>query len=135
MSHRPYITVRDVMTPNPIVIDGMATVREAMDVMRRENFSSLVVAQRHENDAYGLVVVRDIAEHVVGPDRSPDRTSLYEVMTKPALSVDAELDIKYAARLLTSLKLTRAIVVEKGELIGLVTLRDLVFRYIEPEQE
>lgn len=133
MNRRPYVTVREVMTPSPIVIDGMATVREAMDVMRRENFSSLVVDRRHENDAYGLVVVRDIAELVVGPDRSPDRTSVYEIMTKPALSLDAELDIKYAARLLTSLKLTRAIVMEKGALIGLVTLRDLVFRYIPPE--
>jgi CBS domain-containing protein len=130
MSQRPYVTVREVMTADPIVIDGLATVREAMDIMRRESFSSLVVARRHENDAFGLVVVRDIAEHVVGPDRSPDRTSVYEVMTKPALSLDAELDIKYAARLLTSLKLTRAVVLEKGELIGLVTLRDLVFRYI-----
>ncbi|MDH4102745.1 MAG: CBS domain-containing protein [Thermoleophilia bacterium] len=130
MSQRPYVTVREVMTANPIVIDGLATVREAMDIMRRENFSSLVVARRHENDAFGLVVVRDIAEHVVGPDRSPDRTSVYEVMAKPALSLDAELDIKYAARLLTSLKMTRAVVLEKGELIGLVTLRDLVFRYI-----
>lgn len=132
MSQRPYVTVREVMTPDPIVIDGMATVREAMDIMRRESFSSLVVDRRHEGDAYGLLVVRDIAEHVVGPDRAPDRTSVYEIMTKPAVSLDAELDIKYAARLLTSLKLTRAIVMEKGELIGLVTLRDLVFRYIPP---
>jgi CBS domain-containing protein len=130
MNERPYVTVREVMTANPIVIDGLATVREAMDIMRRENFSSLVVDRRHEGDAYGLLVVRDIAEHVVGPDRSPDRTSVYEVMTKPAVSLDAELDIKYAARLLTGLKLTRAVVMEKGELIGLVTLRDLVFRYI-----
>jgi CBS domain-containing protein len=130
LSQRPYVTVREVMTPDPIVIDGMVTVREAMDIMRRENFSSLVVDRRHENDAFGLLVVRDLAEHVVGPDRSPDRTSVYEVMTKPALSLDAELDIKYAARLLTSLKLTRAVVMEKGELIGLVTLRDLVLRYI-----
>jgi CBS domain-containing protein len=130
MSRRPYVTVREVMTADPIVIDGLATVREAMEIMRRENFSSLVVDRRHEGDAYGLVVVRNIAEQVVGPDRSPDRTSVYEIMTKPAVSLDAELDIKYAARLLTSLGLTRAIVLEKGELIGLVTLRDLVFRFI-----
>ena len=132
MSERSYVPVREVMTANPIVIDGLATIREAMEIMRRENFSSLVVNRRHDGDAYGLLVVRDIAEHVVGPDRSPDRTSVYEVMSKPAISLDAELDIKYAARLLTGLKLTRAVVLEKGELIGLVTLRDLVFRYIPP---
>jgi hypothetical protein len=52
-----------------------------------------VVNRRHDGDTYGLLVVRDIAEHVVGPDRSPDRTSVYEVMSKPAISLEAALDV------------------------------------------
>lgn len=126
------MTVRDVMTGEPHVIDGLATVREAMDLMRRERVNSLVIDRRHEGDEYGIVVVGDIAEHIIGRNRSPDRTNVYEIMSKPVLSVDADMDIKYAVRLLTRFGLSRAVVLEQGDLIGIVTLRDLVFRFIPP---
>jgi CBS domain-containing protein len=51
-------------------------------------------------------------------------------MTKPVISLDARMDIKYAVRLLFRFGLSRALVLEQGELIGIVTLRELVFRYI-----
>jgi CBS domain-containing protein len=50
-------------------------------------------------------------------------------MTKPVISLDAR-NIKYAVRLLFRFGLSRALVLEQGELIGIVTLRELVFRYI-----
>jgi CBS domain-containing protein len=130
LSGRDVTSVREVMTRNPRVIDGLATVRDAMEVMRRDDISSLVVDRRHEGDEYGLVVVHDIAEHIIGGNRSPDRTNVYEIMTKPVISLDADMDIKYAVRLLFRFGLSRAIVLEQGELIGIVTLRELVFRYI-----
>ena len=55
-------------------------------------------------------------------------------MSKPAVTVDAEMDIKYAIRLLTRFGLSRALVMEKDELIGLVTLRDMVLRHAEAEK-
>lgn len=132
MSEWQHTPVRDVMTTAPHMIDGLATVREAMDVMRRENVSSLVVDRRHDHDEYGIVVVHDIAEYVIGRDASPDRTNIYEVMSKPVLSVDAEMDIRYAVRLLSRFGLSRTLVLEQGNVIGIVTLRDLVFRFIPP---
>jgi CBS domain-containing protein len=132
MSQVGYTSVREVMTSDLHVIDGLATVRQAMEVMRRENVASLVVDRRHEGDEYGIVVVHDIAEHIIGGNRSPDRTNVYEIMTKPVISLDAGMDIKYAVRLLFRFGLSRATVLEQGELLGIVTLRDLVFRYIPP---
>jgi CBS domain-containing protein len=131
MSVHESVTVRDVMSERPQVVDGLATVREATDIMRAHGVSSVVVDRRHEGDEYGIVVIHDIAEHVVSANRSPDRTSVYEVMSKPVISVDADMDVKYATRLLYRFGLSRAIVVDHGRLIGLVTLRDLVLRYIE----
>jgi CBS domain-containing protein len=124
------VTVRQVMTAAPFVVDGLASVREAIDIMQAERVSSLVVDRRHVGDEYGLIVVRDIAEQVIGQNRSPDRTNVYEVMSKPVLSLDAEMDIKYAVRLLGRFSVSRALVLEKGDLIGIVTLRDLVLRYV-----
>jgi CBS domain-containing protein len=130
LTAKPIVTVREVMAPSPQVVDGLASVREAIDLMRDHDVSSVIVDRRDKDDEYGIVVIHDVAEHVVGHNRSPDRTSVYEVMSKPVVSLDADMNIKYGARLLFRFGLSRAIVVEDGDLVGVVTLRDLVLRFI-----
>ncbi len=130
MSQSSFTPVRAVMTADPQVVDGLATVSQAVALMRRHDVSSLVIDKRHEGDEYGIVVVHDIAEKVIGADRSPDRTAVYEIMSKPVLTVDAEMDIKYAVRLLARVGLSRSLVTEGGKLIGIVTLRDMALRYL-----
>lgn len=124
-----YIRVREVMTPAPRVIDGLATVREAVELMRKHHVSSLVIDRRHEGDEYGMVTVHDVAGKVIGEDRSQDRMNVYEIMSKPVLTVDVDMDIKYAIRILTRFRLSRALVTEKGSMVGIVTLRDMTIRY------
>ncbi len=128
MTDRDGVAVRTVMRAKPKTIDGLATVREAVDLMRQSNISSLVIDKRHDRDEYGLVVVHDVAAKVIGPDLSPDRVNVYEIMSKPVVTVDADMDVRYAIRLLTRFGLSRALVVDKGDLAGLVTLRDMVLR-------
>ncbi len=122
-THRP---VRAAMTREPIVVDGLTTVAEALAEMRARDISSLVVQRRHAQDEFGIVLVADIAREVIGQGRVPERTQVYEVMAKPAPSIDAEMDVKYAVRLMLRLGLTHALVLEGRELAGIVTLRDLV---------
>ena len=133
MSERRYIQVREVMTPEPKVIDGLANVREAMKLMRQHSVSSLVIDRRHEGDEYALLSVHDIAGRVIASDRSPDRVSVYEIMSKPVLTVDVAMDIKYAIRILTRFQLSRALVTEQGDMVGIVTLRDMAIRATLPE--
>lgn len=129
MTERSYTRVREVMTSTPCVIDGLATVREAIELMRSENVGSLIINRRHDGDEYGIVTVHDIACEVIGRNRSPDRTSVYEIMSKPVLTVDVDMDVKYAIRMLARFRLSRALVTERGEMVGVATLRDMVYRY------
>ncbi len=122
--------VGEVMTPSPRVIDGLATVREAVELMRNNSISSLVIDRRDERDEFGLVVVSDIAEKVIAQGRSLARTNVYEIMSKPVLTVDSAMDIKYALRLLGRFGLSRALVTDGGALVGIVTMRDMVLRYL-----
>jgi len=128
MSTVKYVRVASVMTTPPLVIDGLATVEEAMATMRRENVSSLVIDKRHQGDEYGLLVVTDIAAKVIARNRSPARTSVYEAMSKPVLTLGGDMDVKYAVRLLARFALSRALVLEGGRLAGIVTMRDMVLR-------
>ena len=130
MSTRDYVTSGEVMTPSPKMVHGLATVRDAIEIMREHVISSVVVEKRYEGDEYGLLVVTDIATKVIAKDLSPERTNVYEIMTKPVISVDREMDIKYACRLLSNFGVSRALVTDGGDVVGIVTLRDMVLRYL-----
>jgi len=130
MKQEPYIKVVEVMTRDLHTVDSMATVREAMEKMTHERVSSLVVDRRDEKDEYGVIVVTDIAREVVAANLSFDRVQVYEVMSKPVVYVDPEMDLRYAIRLLVRFGLSRALVLGPDRKIqGMVTLRDMVLRY------
>lgn len=130
MSGSAFIPVREVMARDPEQIDGMATVKDALAVMSAKGISSLVVRRRDERDEYGIVLIADIAREIVSRNRSVARTNVYEVMTKPAPAVDADMDIKYAVRHMTRLGLSHCIVLQGRALAGIVTLRDMTIRCI-----
>jgi len=134
MTAHSYTAVREAMTSKPRTIDGLAPVSEALRIMREEGIRCVVIDKRHDHDEYGMLVIHDIALHVIAKGRAPSRVSVYEIMAKPAITVDAEMDIKYAVRLLTRFNLSRALVVEKGEPAGIVTLRDMVLRFVEDDE-
>ncbi len=131
MSDKPYTSVKEVMTPNPVVVDGLATVAQAVDLLRERGFSSLVIDKRHDGDEYGLLTIHEIAQHIISRDRAPERVNVYEIMIKPPLTVDADMNIKYAVRLLMRFGITRALVLHEMKVVGIVTLRDLTLRSIE----
>jgi len=134
MTDNDIARVSDVMTPDVIVVARTATVREAVAGMRARGTSSVVIDRRDEDDEFGLLTVKDIAEQVIGNDLSPDRVNVYEVMSKPVMTLAAEMNIIYAVRMLTRFKLTRAMVIDhERRPVGIVTLRDMVLRHIEDE--
>ena len=137
MKQEPYIKVAQVMTRDLHTIDRMATVREAMEKMTREQVSSLVVERRDEKDEYGMIVVTDVASEVVAANLSFDRVQVYEVMSKPVVYVDPGMDLRYAIRLLVRFGLSRALVLGADRQVqGMVTLRDMVLHYANlPNQE
>ena len=108
-------------------IDGLATVAEAMEIMQRLQISSLVVNRRRDDDELGLIVVSDVAREVIAHNRAPERVNVYEIMSKPTLTVRTGMLARYAVRLLVNFRVSRALVVDDdGSPLGLVTLRDLV---------
>lgn len=121
-----HVCVRDVMKREFTLIDGKATIYEALMAMRQNKTSVLVVGRRNENDEYGLLLVSDIARKVLAKDRSPKRINVYEVMVKPALYVDQNMDIRYCSRLFARFNLVRALVVDGKEVLGTISPNSLV---------
>jgi len=122
------VTVRDVMKHKFDIVDGMMSVKDAMKAMKHMTNKSLIVEKRDENDEYGIILISDIARKVLAQDRSPERVNVYEVMSKPIVTVDPDMDIRYAARLFDRFGLSRAPVVENGQVVGIVSFTDMVLK-------
>jgi len=126
MSERVIIRVRDVMKHKFDLVEGLATVAEALVQMEHVETKCLIVNKRHDDDEYGIVMLSDIASKVLASDRAPERVNIYEIMTKPVLSVDPDMDIRYCARLFERFGISRAPVLDRRDLIGIVSHTDMV---------
>ena len=123
------VRVADVMSRDLQSIDRLATIRDAMALMTEHGVTSLAVDRRDEDDEFGLLELRDIAARVIADDRAPERVNVYEIMSKPALTVAADMLVDNVVNLLVRFELTRAIVVDRDRNpLGMVSLRDLLLR-------
>jgi predicted transcriptional regulator len=120
--------VRDVMKPQIDMVDGLTTVADALHMMKHVETKALIVNKRHADDEYGIVLIADIARHVLARNRAPERVNVYEIMSKPVISVTPEMDIRYCARLFDKFGLTRAPVVDHGKIVGIVSYTDMVLK-------
>lgn len=121
-------TVAEVMNTEFLSMPGGTTVTEAIHAMRSINAHALLVDRRTEEDELGIVLVSDIAKKVLAMDRSPDRVNLYEIMTKPVLAIDPNMNIRYCARFFEHFGISTAPVGEQGEVVGIVTYDALVLK-------
>ncbi len=125
----PIVRAKDAMRGDFVSIDGMATAKEAAATMRAENTHSLLIKKRDENDAWGILVYQDFITGVIVPRRRSEEVNVYEIMTKPIITVPADMDIRYVVRLLHRAGIRRAPVEDKGELIGMISLSSLILDY------
>lgn len=130
---KTYIKVSDVMVKEVRTIDRLATIADAIRELKDTGVSSLAVERRDHSDEFGLLTVTDIARKIVAKGRVPERVNIYEVMTKPVITLPEDMNIRYAVRLLVRVNISRALVVDEHRVpVGIVTLRDMVLRYAGP---
>lgn len=128
MNARDPVRTRDIMQSAFTEIDGIATVAQAVSLLKSTGARVLIVKKRSEVDEYGIVLLSDIAKEVLAKDRSPERVNVYEIMSKPVISVDPNLDIRYCARLFERFGLSVVPVLHEEKVIGIVSYDEMVLR-------
>lgn len=128
MSEKKHVRVRDVMNDRYILVDGLQTVADAIAALKRAEARCIIVNKRDQRDEHGIVLLSDIATKVIAQDRSPERVNIYEIMSKPVISVHPDMDVRYTARLFSNFGIAVAPVIEHNEVLGIVTYTDIVLR-------
>ncbi len=122
----PSVRARDVMDKEVLTIDGMASAKEAATMMRSSQATELLVAKRNDDDAWGIITIMDLVKSVIVPGHDAENVFVYEIMTKPVITVPAQMDIRYVIRLMQRIGIRRAPVDDRGEIVGMITLYSLV---------
>ncbi len=125
---RKVVRVRDVMKVQVDMIDGLATVSDALQTMKQAETKCLVVNKRHDDDEYGVLLLSDVGRQVLAYDRAPERVNVYEIMSKPVITVAPGMDIRYCARLFDKFGLSRSPVVDAGQVVGIVSYTDMLLK-------
>jgi CBS domain-containing protein len=117
---------KDIMTKDVVTVDGSATVADAVKLMKEKGVRALIVDRRGEDDAYGIVTQRDVVYRVLAERRDPKTVKVHEIMTKPLVVINPDLDVVYVARLMAQQKLSRAPVLAEHMLQGVVSVTDII---------
>jgi len=120
--------VENVMTPKGklIIISPMATVREALNLMKEHKVRSVIVDKTKPDSAYGLLTFKNILQSIVAEDGDIDLLNVYDIAATPAISVSSKLNVKYAARMMVKSSIKRILVLDNNELHGILTMTDII---------
>ena len=115
----------DVMTKEVLCIEGTATVADAVRMMKEKKVSSLFVNRRGQEDAWGIITRKDVVNKVVDPGANPAEVKVFEIMSKPLITVSPGLALKYCARLFNAAGIRRAPVFDGKDIIGILSNTDI----------
>ena len=117
--------VSQLMQKSVVTIEGSRNVAEAIQLMKTSKVASLVVVPKNDDDAYGILTIRDILGKVIDPGENIYRdvwnTQVHEVMSKPVFSIDPTMRVKYALRMMNKLGVRRLVVLRGNELLGIIS--------------
>jgi CBS domain-containing protein len=110
-----------------------ACVYDAIEIMANKYVGALMVV--FEGKLVGVVSERDYARKVILQGKLSKQTLVKEIMTSPAISVTPEQTVEDAMRIMTDKHIRHLPVVENGEILGVVSIGDLVKWVISAQQQ
>jgi CBS domain-containing protein len=122
---RSKMLVRDVMSSPVVTIEEDAPVNKAAELMEKHGLGCIIVTNI-EGKPLGIITERDLVVRVLAKNVKPDSLQTKEVMTSPLITIEPHETISEAARRMSRLDIRRLGVVYKGQLIGLISSKDIL---------
>ena len=122
---RSRMLVKDVMSSPVITIDEEAPADKVAGLMDKHGYGCIIVVNK-EGKPIGIITEKDLIGRVLAVNMKPDSVRAKDTMTTPLITIEPDETITEAARKMSRLNIRRLGVVYKGELIGLVSSKDIV---------
>ena len=116
-------TVRDAMTANPRTTSSSQSLAEAAQIMKSEDVGSVPVVD--EGRLVGVVTDRDIAIRAVAEGADARTTNVGDIASRDLVTVEPEQDLDEALTLMARNRVRRLLVVERGQLVGVLAQADV----------
>jgi CBS domain-containing protein len=108
-------------------------VLKAIQVMADRHIGALPVLRGDE--LVGIVSERDYARKVILMGRSSSETRVDQIMSSPVITVTPDEAVHRCMEIMTEHRVRHLPVVEKGKLVGIISIGDLVKAVIEEQQQ
>ena len=113
------------MSSPVVTIKDSDSVLAASKLMKKNEIGCVVVVDK-KGKAVGLITERDVVRRVGALDLLPSKVQAGKCMTKPPATIDASSDVTEAAKQMRTRKIRRLVVLQEGELKGIITSNDIV---------
>jgi len=117
------VLVKNIMTKPVVAIDSEKNARHAGELIRKTRKGALIVLKN--NRPVGILTDSDLIKKVVAKNLTPSRVKVKNIMSKPLVVIGPNEDITVATKKLKRSNIKRLPVVEKGKIIGIISLTDI----------
>ena len=117
------IKVNDAMVSGVITGKSEQNVVEAAKVMKKDDVGSIIICDGAK--PIGIVTREDVINKVVAANKNAADVLLKDIMSTDLVTVNPDSDISEAARLMSKYKYERIPVVSMGELVGIISTREI----------
>ena len=122
---RTRMVVKDIMSSPVVTLDEDSTSNKVATLMD-ENALGCVIITNETGKPVGIITERDLVVRVLAKNLVPDAIKAKEIMTSPLVTIQPEATISEAARRMSGMDIRRLGVIYKGNLVGLISSRDIL---------
>ena len=122
---RTRMIVKDVMSSPVVTLDEDATSNRVAHIMDENELGCVIVTNKAGNPV-GILTERDLVIRVLAKNLKPDAIKAKEIMTSPLVTIEPDATVSEAARRMSRLNIRRLGVIYKGNLVGLVSSKDIL---------
>lgn len=128
-------TIRDILDRkgnNVLTVTSQVSVLDAIKNMSEANIGAVVI-QDGEQPA-GIFTERDYLQKIALKGRASDETEVSEVMSSPLITVESSEVTTAAMGVMTKRRCRHLVVMEGGEMVGIVSIGDLVKHMLQEKE-
>jgi CBS domain-containing protein len=122
---RTRMLVKDVMS-SPVVTTSENVPSNTIAKLMSENKLGCVIVSNKDGKPLGMITERDLVVRVLAKNIQPANVKAKDIMTAPLATIEPEATISDAARRMSRLDIRRLGVIYKGDLIGLISSKDIL---------